>query len=413
MAMISTPKYTPGVWQNSAIQRVYWGKAADSLAKEVDRLTATKCFIIASETLATKTDEIQKCEKALATKHAGTWYGMRSHSPREDVLLAAAAARSAGADLLISIGGGSVTDGTKAINLCLDQNITEIEQLDKYIVTKSYFETPNWVRKGCISQIAIPTTLSAGEFTHIAGVTSRQLGVKQGIAHPGLQPICVIFDPELTLHTPEWLWLSTGIRSVDHCTEAICSINGGHLSTAVASGALRLLAKALPKTKADPSDIDARLQCQIGSWQAIQTLMMGVHYGGSHAIGHVQGGTANIPHGYTSCINLPYILEYNQPEIPDKCSTVAECLGAGPGISAAEAMDALIRGCGMPRTLSDVDFPMDKFELVCEVSMKDPWTHCNPRKIASPEDVKIIMSMARDGEPNKEAMLMLRGSANK
>ena len=80
MAMISTPKYTPGVWQNSAIQRVYWGKAADSLAKEVDRLTATKCFIIASETLATKTDEIQKCEKALATKHAGTWYGMRSHS---------------------------------------------------------------------------------------------------------------------------------------------------------------------------------------------------------------------------------------------------------------------------------------------------------------------------------------------
>lgn len=146
--MISTPKYTPGVWQNSAIQRVYWGKAAESLTKEVDRLKATKCFIIASETLATKTDEIQKCEKALGTKHAGTWYGMRSHSPREDVLSAASAARSAGADLLLSIGGGSVTDGTKAVNLCLDQNITDIEQLDKYIVRKSYFETPNWVHKG-------------------------------------------------------------------------------------------------------------------------------------------------------------------------------------------------------------------------------------------------------------------------
>lgn len=67
----------------------------------------------------------------------------------------------------------------------------------------------------------------------------------------------------------------------------------------------------------------------------------------------------------------------------------------------------------MPRTLSDVDFPMDKFELVCEVSMKDPWTQCNPRKISSPEDVKIILTMARDGKANKEAMQMLRGSANK
>lgn len=409
MAMLSTAKYTPGVWKNSAMQRVYWGKAADSLVQEVERVAATKCFIIASRTLATKTDEIQKCEEALGEKHAGTWFGMRSHSPREDVLSAAAAARAAGADLLISIGGGSVTDGTKAVNLCLDQNITDVEQFDKYLVRKSFFEAPNWNYKKSVLQIAIPTTLSAGEFTFIAGVTNLQTGVKEAISHPELQPISVILDPELTLHTPEWLWLSTGIRSVDHCAEAICSINGTHLSTVVASGALRLLAKALPKTKADSNDIDARLQCQIGSWQAIQTLLMGVEYGGSHSIGHVQGGTASIPHGYTSCINLPYILEYNEPEIPEKCSIVSECLGAGPDVSAAEAMDALIRGCGMPRTLSDVDFPMDKFNLVCELSMKDPWTASNPRKLASPEDVKIIMTMARDGKPNKEAMMRLKG----
>ena len=72
----------------------------------------------------------------------------------------------------------------------------------------------------------------------------------------------------------------------------------------------------------------------------MHTIMMGVHYGGSHAIGHVLGGTANISHGHTSCINLPYILEY-KPEIPDKCSIVGECLGVGPGISAAaEAKDS-------------------------------------------------------------------------
>ena len=399
--MISLVNYTAGFWQQTRLQRVYWGKASEFLVKEVEKLKAKKCFIIASKTLATTTDEITKCENALGENHAGTWYGMRPHCPREDVLTAAVAARNANADLLISIGGGFVIDGTKAVNLCLDQNITQIEQFDKYLAEENVFELAKWTYNEKINQIAVPTTLSGGEFTCVSAVTNFQEKRKQAYSHPGLQPYCVIFDPELSVHTPEWLWLSTGVRAIDHCAEAICSINGTHLSTAVASTALRMLVKSLPKTKKDPGDIDARLQCQIGAWKAVETIMMGIHYGASHAIGHIQGGTANIHHGYTSCINLPYVLQYNEPEIPEKCKLVADCLGAPSGISAADAMDALIRECGMPRTLSDVNFPMDKFDLVCELAMKDPWTACNPRKLATPEDVKIIMSMARDGKPNK------------
>ena len=303
-----------------------------------------------------------------------------------------------------------MTDGTKAINMALERNLTEVDQFDNYI-GKSFFGPDEWSHSGAMRQVAVPTTLSAGEFTHISGVTSLQLEHKQLYANSKLQPCTVIFDPELSVHTPEWLWLSTGIRSVDHSAEAMCSINGTHLSMAVASSALRLLSSALPKTKADPTDIDARLKCQIGCWQAVSTLMMGVHYGGSHAIGHVLGGTADIPHGYTSCINLPYVLEYNEPEIPEQCVAVAEALGsADPSapLAAAHAMDKLIRDLGMPRTLSDVEFPMDKFDQVCELSMSDPWTGTNPRPIASPEDVKTILTMAKEGKPNRAAMDQLR-----
>lgn len=67
-------------------------------------------------------------------------------------------------------------------------------------------------------------------------------------------------------------------------------------------------------------------------------------------------------------------------------------------------MDVLICGCGMFCILSDVDFLMDKFELVCEVSMKDLWIYCNLCKIVFFEDVKIIMLMVWDGELNKEVM---------
>lgn len=400
--------YTPGMWSASKVQRVYWGRAAQQLANEVKFLGSTRVFIVASASLTYDTNEIQQCEEALGGSHAGTWFGMRAHCPREDVLSATLAARQAQADLLVSIGGGSVTDGTKAVNMCLDQNISEVEEFDAYI-GKSFFGPPEWEHNKSISQIAIPTTLSAGEFTHIAGVTDKKVNHKQIFANPEMQPISVIFDPELSVHTPNWLWLSTGIRSVDHCTEAICSINGHAYSEAVASGALRLLCNALPKTKLNPEDVASRLECQIGCWQAIQTLMMGVHYGASHAIGHVLGGTANIPHGYTSCINLPYVLEYNEPVIPEKCKIVADCLGVKNGASASQAMDSFIRGCGMPRTLADVDFPIGRFTEVCEKSMLDPWTATNPRPLKSPQDIAIIMGMARDGKSNRYAMDELKG----
>lgn len=395
-----------GVWQASKLQRVYWGRASTQLKKEVEVLGARRVFFIASKSLATQTNEIQFLEEALGTKHAGTWFGLRPHSPREDVLSATEAARQCEADLLVSIGGGSVTDGTMAVNMCLDQNITKIEEFDGY-VGNSFFGPSHWKHNKSINQISIPTTLGAGDFTHIAGVKNLSIQLKEMYANEDIQPSCVIFDPELSLHTPEWLWLSTGIRAIDHATEAICSINGHDYSTAVASGALRLLSQALPKTKENPLDLEARLQCQIGCWQAIQTLMMGVHYGGSHAIGHVLGGTAHVPHGYTSCINLPYILEYNELAIPEKCRLVADCLGASDK-NAAKAMDSLIRNCGMPRTLGDVDFPMELFDKVCEYSMQNPWTACNPRPLQSPDDIAKIMTMAKNGISNREEMNELR-----
>lgn len=399
--------YTPGQFQATPLQRVYWKNAAEALGEEVEKQGSQRVFLIVSSTLQKNTDEIKKCEEKLGSKHAGTWSGMGAHSPRKDVLSAADAARAANADLLVSIGGGSVTDGTKAVNMCIEKNVKSVDDFDA-LVGKSFFGPPEWEHTGkAPKQIAIPTTLSAGEFTPIAGVTDTRnpdKSHKELFCHPlHMQPVCVIFDPALSVHTPEWLWLSTGIRSVDHCTEAICSINGHHLSTAVASSALSLLAKALPKTKANKNDLDARVQCQIGCWQAITTLTMGVHYGGSHAIGHILGGTADVPHGYTSCINLPYVLEYNKVEIPDKVATVANALGSDK--SGDVAMDALIRGLGMPRTLGDVDFPMDKLDLCAEYSMKDPWTATNPRPLKTPADVKIILDMAKNGTPNKANMV--------
>jgi maleylacetate reductase len=68
------------------------------------------------------------------------------------------------------------------------------------------------------------------------------------------------------VQTPEWLLLSTGIRAVDHCVEGICSGEANPYADAQALHGLSLLARGLPRVKADPHDLEARLDCQIGSW---------------------------------------------------------------------------------------------------------------------------------------------------
>jgi len=68
---------------------------------------------------------------------------------------------------------------------------------------------------------------------------------------------------------------------------------------------LALLCRGLPRVKADPSDLAARLDCQIGSWLSMGPLASGVPMGASHGIGYVLGAVFDVPHGHTSCIMLP------------------------------------------------------------------------------------------------------------
>ena len=100
-----------------------------------------------------------------------------------------------------------------------------------------------------VRQISVPTTLSAGDFSALAGVTDERTKVKELLRHPRIIPSAVVLDPAITLHTPEWLWLSTGIRAVDHCVEGVCSNEAHVFGDAQALKGLALLASGLPRVK--------------------------------------------------------------------------------------------------------------------------------------------------------------------
>jgi maleylacetate reductase len=367
----------------------------EALAQEVDRLDARAVFVLASGTLSRETDLVERLRQMLGNRVAGLCAKIGAHTPRTDVVAAANSARESGADLIVTLGGGSVTDAAKMVGLCLGNDVTSPEQLDDYrarIAADGTVERPA-VRPPAVRMITIPTTLSGGEFSAGAGCTDTKRHVKESFSHPQMIPRTVILDPAASLPTPEWLFLSTGIRAVDHAVEDICSVNGQPISEGAAYHALLLLGKGLPGVKGHPEDREARLDCQIGAWMSMVGSQTGVSKGASHGIGHVLGGTASVPHGYTSCIMLPHVLRFNHPVNAEKQARVSDALGC-PGEPAAEVVAELIAGLGLPARLRNVGVKPEKLDLIAENSMHDRWVHTNPRKIDGPAVIRTLLDAA-------------------
>lgn len=379
-----------------ALERLIYGKpAAEALAAEVVRMGARRVFLVASGTMNRTTDEVQKVRTALAERFAGIYDRMPPFTPRSAVLEAAKNARDAGADLIVTFGGGSVTEGGKILRLCLQHNITGHDGLDRLrIVVRAdgSLEAPEYEGPR-IPQIAIPTTLSAGEFMANGGATDERLMRKFSYANPLMIPRVVILDPATTLHTPLWVWLSTGLRAVDHATEGLCSPICNSVSDGIYQQALLLLGRSLRRTKHDPGNLDARLESMLGTYLAMAGRHGGAQMGASHAIGHVLGGSCGVPHGYTSCVMLPHVLRYNRIANAERQQLVARALGH-PDENAADVIAELVDELGLPSRLSDVGIGPDMFSLIATTAMHDRWLHSNPVKITSPEQVLKILESA-------------------
>src|SRR5258708_22898414 len=283
----------------SGMEEVQFGKpAAEPVAELVKRHQAERVFLMVSGTLNRDTDEIDKLRRALGNHCVGTFDKMPPHTPRSAVIAAAEQAREARADLIVTLGGGSITDGAKAVQLCLGNDIRDAASMDKV-------RAPNPVQSSRVRQISIPTTLSAGEFSPISGVTDERTKVKELFRHPEIVPKAVVLDPVVTRHTPMWLWLSTGIRAVDHCVEGICSKEATAYGDASALHGLSLLARGLPRVKADPNDMEARLDCQIASWLPRAPLWAARPRGPGPALGTAPAAVFAIPHAHPPAPQRP------------------------------------------------------------------------------------------------------------
>ncbi len=380
----------------AAQQRVHHGMAAvDALSAELERAPAQRVFVTTTRSLADGA-LVGACITALGERFAGHFAGIAAHSPREAVIEGAARIRDAGADRVLAIGGGSVIDATKVMLQAIWYGLVDTASLETIVggrhagggVGSDWEHDPQRLR-----MIAVPTTLSAAEFSHVAGVTDAARGLKQAYLHPLAIPAAVILDPRATLATPPDLLLSTGVRSVDHAVERWCASQRVPFADAMAREAMRLFARALPRIKVAPDDLDARADAQQAMWLSMLPQATGVPFGASHGIGYILGGAYGVPHGVTSCLMLPAVLEWNEPANAERQRDVAEAFGA-PGGRAGPALREFVRSLGVPWRLRDVGFRREQLdEIAARYDGSGPIA-TNPRRIEGPAQVRAILELA-------------------
>jgi alcohol dehydrogenase len=363
------------------VDRVIYGVGAlTDLPGEVERLGRRRVFVVTGTSIATKTGLLERVTGLLGERCAGTFSGSVQHVPKRTILEAAAMAREAQADCLVSLGGGSPIDTTKAVALALDEGVTD---------------------EAGLPHLAIPTTLSAGEHSGHFGMTDEAHRRKEGGGHPLLVPRVVILDPVVTLDTPEWLWASTAIRALDHAIERFYTPTHQPLTDALCLEAIRLLVRELPVTLHTPDRLEARLACQLAAWFSLFGAF-NARTGLSHAIGHQLGGRCNVPHGQTSCVILPHVMAFNVPAAADRLALIGEAAGVMTegrneeevAKAAVKTVGRFIKAVGCPTTLREVGVAEEDLGPLARATFEELRPGGNPRTVREPGEILDILKAA-------------------
>ncbi len=384
------------IHRNLAQPRIYQAMPlADAIRREIETCGARRVFVTTTRSLG-EGRIVAGAVEALGDRFVGKFDALPAHSPRESVIEGARRVREAGADRILAIGGGSVIDSTKVMLQALWYGIDDVDALAAIAGGRHAGGRypDDWQRDPqSLRMIAVSTTLSAAEFSHRAGVTDTSTGRKLGFVHPLVAPEAVILDPAATLDTPMDLLLSTGVRSIDHAVERWCAARTVPYSDAMAHQAMVMLLDALPRMHADPADLEARHDAQLGMWLSMLPGATDVPMGASHGIGYILGGAYGVPHGITSCVMLPAVLEWNVPVNEERQRTVARLLGA-EGEPAGPALRRFLAGLGLPSRLREIGIERSELPAIAERYDGTGPIRTNPRPVSGPVDVLEILKLA-------------------
>ncbi|AGN82189.1 iron-containing alcohol dehydrogenase [Pseudomonas fulva] len=364
--------------------------AVEQLDAELTRLKVDNPLIV-TDAILVKSGTVD-----LALVHlGGRSYGLYDQvQPEPEISLVedcTRAFREGGHDGLIGLGGGSAMDIAKGVAAFArhDGPLAELFGVDQVS------------RKGP-PLIAIPTTAGTGsEVTNVAIFSDKNAQLKKGIVSNYLLPDVALVSPIMTRTCPRSVTAASGVDALVHAIEAYISINRSPITDAIALGAIKVIARALPKAYANPNDLLARED------MATASLMAGMAFGNAgvgavHALAYPLGGRFNIAHGVSNALLLPYVMRWNKLACMERLRDVAQAMGVNiAGLSDSQAadasVDAMIELCAavdIPAGLRAFNVPQDALAPMAEEASKiDRLMRNNPRKLTS-EDIESIYQAA-------------------
>jgi len=367
-----------GEFNLSRLERVIYGPGKiAALNDEMERRDLHRALVVTTDVVA-ELPILKDVTGALGSRCAGVFAGVVMHVPRKTTELLQREIERMNADSLVSFGGGSPIDSSKVA---------------------AYGLLPG--RE--LIHMAVPTTLSAAEYTHAGGVTDESTRVKSGVYDPRVLPRTVINDPKLTLATPDWLWVTTGMRALDHAIECAYAIRHQPISDALASKSIALLTEHLPASirTAGEEQLAHRGQCQVAAWFSIYGAM-NTRFGLSHFLGHQIGPRWNVPHGVTSCITLPNSMRFMAAIAPERFGPIAEGykIPFDPenpkpaALACADRTAEFIAQFDVPKTLHAAGVPRDEIgQIVAPIAHELEHQGVVDRPISEKEVLELLESV--------------------
>jgi aldehyde dehydrogenase (NAD+) len=375
---------------NNPTKIIFGENSVRDIGLEVDSLGGTKALIVTDEGLV-KAGLAGRVEVALGRRFAGIFDRCIQDSSFKLVNDAADFARGKGADILVSVGGGSVIDTAKGISILLCeggklQDYAGVQMLNRP-------QTPH---------IVIPTTAGTGsEVTWAAVIKNEERNAKETLLDYYLIPNIAILDPTMTAGLPPQITAGTGMDALTHAIEGIHAMQRQPIADAMALHAIRLIMEYLPRCVEDGSDLLARGQQQLAA------TMAGVAFGNAqvgliHAIAHSIGALYGVPHGLANGILLPHVMLFNVEDCADRYALIARAMDLDTrglndveaGKKAAAAVWELTRKIGLTQKLRDAGVPEDGLAEAAELSMSDASIIYNPRMVIDAEEVLEVLKQA-------------------
>lgn len=353
-----------------------------------------RAYIVCSRTLNTKTDVIRRLATALGERCVGITDAVGEHSPLSNVLAAAREAHALDADVIVSVGGGSVMDMCKTMQLCITEQIFDrdsVLQLQMKLSADGTELIAATRTSPRVRVIAIPTTLSTSEWTPVSTPIDEQTHLKARFLTTDGSPRGIVYDPELLARTPLSLLLSTGIRGLDHATNTACSTQPHPFASLMAEKAIQLFVQNLPRLR-DSTDLEAFSNCQLAAWYTGMG-QMSVPHGFSHWMVHIVGPLASVPHSDAACVMMLAQARWLEDHASVQHGNVLRLLGRSG--SFANVLDDLLADLGLPRTLQDLGLSAEQVESCIQPALEHPQlTRNNLRPITTEADLRAVLHLA-------------------